>query len=151
MTAKSGNCILCNVFRKSLHRDHIIPKFKGGTNDESNIQYICANCHEDKTREDLKGYAGTKEQREKRIMSLRTFLETHPHPMLGKHHSEETRKRMSAAQLGRVSGMKGKHHSVETRRKISTAKLGKPHSTVLKGRPWSAKRRAAQERKSICL
>jgi hypothetical protein len=52
---RRGNCSLCGVWRNTLHRDHIIPRCKGGTEDPSNFQYICANCHEDKTRSDLKG------------------------------------------------------------------------------------------------
>ena len=52
----SGNCVKCGTWRYSLHRDHVIPKFKGGADDPSNIQLLCANCHEDKTREDLTGH-----------------------------------------------------------------------------------------------
>jgi len=51
----SGNCEHCGVWRRSLHRDHVLPKFKGGSDDPSNIQNLCANCHEDKTVEDLTG------------------------------------------------------------------------------------------------
>jgi hypothetical protein len=53
--APSGNCAKCSTWRQSLHRDHIIPKFLGGSDDPSNIQLLCANCHEDKTRDDLTG------------------------------------------------------------------------------------------------
>ena len=49
---RAGKCPLCGAFRESLHRDHIIPRFKGGTDDATNIQLICANCHEDKTLAD---------------------------------------------------------------------------------------------------
>jgi hypothetical protein len=52
----SGNCVICGTWRYSLHRDHIVPKFKGGSNELENIQLLCANCHEDKTREDLTGW-----------------------------------------------------------------------------------------------
>jgi 5-methylcytosine-specific restriction endonuclease McrA len=52
---RSGYCKHCGIWRKSLHRDHIIPKCKGGIEDPSNYQYLCANCHEDKTRQDLTG------------------------------------------------------------------------------------------------
>ena len=41
--------------------------------------------------------------------------------MKGKHLSDETRKKMSAAKKGKAGPMKGKHHSEETRRKISEA------------------------------
>jgi 5-methylcytosine-specific restriction endonuclease McrA len=49
--------LLCGIWRRSLHRDHIVPKFKGGGNEPENIQLICANCHEDKTVMDLTGEA----------------------------------------------------------------------------------------------
>lgn len=51
----SGYCPKCGTWRYSLHRDHVVPKFKGGSDDESNVQYICANCHEDKSREERTG------------------------------------------------------------------------------------------------
>jgi len=65
------------VWRYALHRDHILPKFKGGTDDPSNIQLLCANCHEDKTREDFLG-CGT-------------------NGMTGKRHTAETCARIRAA------------------------------------------------------
>jgi len=51
-----GNCQRCGIFRESLHREHIIPavvkRKRGEDPDKDNIQYLCANCHEDKTKED---------------------------------------------------------------------------------------------------
>lgn len=41
-----------------MHRDHIFPKWKGGSDEPWNKQLLCANCHEDKTREDLRGQNG---------------------------------------------------------------------------------------------
>jgi len=29
--------------------DHVIPKFKGGTNNDSNLQLLCRDCHRIKT------------------------------------------------------------------------------------------------------
>lgn len=55
MEKRSGPCKLCGIWRYSLHRDHILALCNGGTEDEDNIQWICANCHEDKTRFDLTG------------------------------------------------------------------------------------------------
>lgn len=42
-------------------------------------------------------------------------------PMYGKHHSEETRQKMSKSLKGHVSWNKGGHHSIETRHKLRNA------------------------------
>ena len=47
---------------------------------------------------------------------------------LGKHHSEETRKKISESKNGENNYWFGKHHSEETRKKISEAHKGKNHS-----------------------
>ena len=52
---------------------------------------------------------------------------------LGKHHSEESRKKMSEAHNGKPSCMKGKHHSAESRKNISEANKG---NTKTKGKLW---------------
>lgn len=52
----------------------------------------------------------------------------------GKHHSEETRKKISMANKGRPSSLKGKHISEETRRKISIANKGKQLSAIARER-----------------
>lgn len=49
---------LCQVCKRSgrtrlaTEVDHILPKAKGGTDDEDNLQAICHPCHVDKTAED---------------------------------------------------------------------------------------------------
>ena len=47
---------------------------------------------------------------------------------LGKHPSEESRKKMSESKKGKPSWIKGKHHSEDTRKKMSEATKGKHHS-----------------------
>ena len=47
---------------------------------------------------------------------------------LGKHHSEESRKKMSEARKGNPSWNKGKHLSAEARKKMAEAHKGKNHS-----------------------
>lgn len=74
---RSGYCRLCGIWREILCCDHIVPKHKGGTNEPANIQWICANCHQDKT-----------------IIELR---ERH----LGKPKSEEHRKKISEGLRGK--------------------------------------------------
>lgn len=94
------------------------------------------------------------------------------HRNFGKHHSEETKRKMSLVKKGKRFSeehrkkmsevRKGKHHSKETKRKISEAERGEKHhffgkhhseatrkkmSEARKGKPWSAARREAYERK----
>lgn len=45
--------------------------------------------------------------------------------MLGKHHSEETKRKIAEKLRGKPSGAKGKHLSEETKRKIADSKRGK--------------------------
>ena len=57
------------------------------------------------------------------------------HPMLGKHHSEEARKKMSENHWdcsGENHFMFGKHHSEETKKKISNTKKGIPNEKCSK-------------------
>ena len=55
-------------------------------------------------------------------------------PRFGKHHSAEARKKISEARKGKQSCMKGKHHSEETRKKMSEAHKGKMNPTF--GTRW---------------
>ena len=46
-------CNICNnIIDASYEIDHIIPLYKGGTNDIYNLQALCRNCHGKKTIED---------------------------------------------------------------------------------------------------
>lgn len=54
------------------------------------------------------------------------------HPLFGKHHTAETRRKMSEAKKGKTSPMKGRHLSEETRRKISEARKGKTWKLINK-------------------
>ena len=59
---------------------------------------------------------------------------------LGKHHSEESRKKMSEARKGKPSWMNGKHHSEESRKKMSEAKKGKHFSEESRKKMSEAKK-----------
>jgi 5-methylcytosine-specific restriction protein A len=43
-----GNCPTCGLKEIRLTRDHIQPKSRGGSNDLSNIQWICRECNAEK-------------------------------------------------------------------------------------------------------
>lgn len=42
---KHNYCVACGVI-EDLHHHHLIPKSRGGSNDDSNIITLCVNCHE---------------------------------------------------------------------------------------------------------
>jgi len=47
-------CQICSLLLEATYEiDHVIPKCKGGTNDENNLQALCPNCHRKKTRKDI--------------------------------------------------------------------------------------------------
>lgn len=46
------------------------------------------------------------------------------HPMYGKHHSKETKRKMREASLGEKNPMYGQHHSEETKRRIGEGHKG---------------------------
>lgn len=41
----NGRCYLCGEFHKRLTIDHVIPVYKGGTDDESNLMPACFQCN----------------------------------------------------------------------------------------------------------
>ena len=63
------------------------------------------------------------------------FLPSSEHNSLhkkGKHHSEETKKKMSEAQKGEKNPMHGKHHFEETKKKMSEVKKNMSEETKKK-------------------
>src|SRR5688572_11599751 len=51
-------CVLCETKGRvsaAIELDHVIPLSKGGRDDESNIQGLCIDCHEEKTRSERAG------------------------------------------------------------------------------------------------
>ena len=54
VAARQGwKCFKCkNTLDATYECDHIIPLYKGGTNQPNNLQALCRNCHGQKTLED---------------------------------------------------------------------------------------------------
>ncbi len=50
----SGNCEKCGTYREALHHDHKVPRWAGGGDESENRQRLCANCHEDKSRAEMR-------------------------------------------------------------------------------------------------
>ena len=49
-------CRSCGLVSMKLELDHIINKAQGGTDDESNLQSLCAECHKKKTQKESRGF-----------------------------------------------------------------------------------------------
>ena len=43
-------CLKDRHYKPARQVDHIVPKFEGGTDDDSNLQSICIECHRTKTQ-----------------------------------------------------------------------------------------------------
>lgn len=51
-------CLAEGKYRTARQVDHIVPKAKGGTDDDSNLQSICVDCHQRKTQQEAKEARG---------------------------------------------------------------------------------------------
>ena len=48
-------CVMCSArgrISAATEVDHIMPLYKGGTDDDANLQPLCHDCHANKTRAD---------------------------------------------------------------------------------------------------
>lgn len=147
---QAGFCCKCALSREHLHRDHIQPTWSGGPNIPENWQWLCANCHEDKTYLER----ATPEYRAFQSGQMKTR-------MLSPEARAKISEGVRIANLTRVwtpearekcgLASKGKVRSPEVRAKISAGNKGKPKSPAHKealraahlGKPWSALRRSA--------
>jgi 5-methylcytosine-specific restriction protein A len=48
-----ANCHESMSSRYDLQLDHIVPKCRGGSDDQSNLQLLCKECHRKKTTKDV--------------------------------------------------------------------------------------------------
>lgn len=140
---------------KGMHRHHIIPKHDGGTNDPDNLVYMTPAEHGEAHRvlfekygrwQDklaMNGLMGNVTTEELRIERVRQAHLGKPGGMLGKKHSDETKRKMSIAH----TGSKNPNPMTEqARRNISVAHIGQKRSeeTKAKMRASQAARRAKE-------
>jgi len=94
-----------------------------------------------------KGHRWTEEQK----ANLRDIRSRKPHPMLGKHHTEESKQKNRNAhkniQKGKDHPMYGKHHSPDAIEKIKVARKLQTHTR--KGIPQSEEAKKRIREKSI--
>jgi hypothetical protein len=139
MRTKSGPCEKCGTHRARLNRDHIVPTWKakrlGWTDQQrnapSNIQWLCANCHQDKSWSEQSEASRTRiaeDPEAHRARVRRNVVKAHeacrgkPSWNKGVPASEETRRRLSASHIGIAPPNKGKRGvSDETRERMRAA------------------------------
>lgn len=149
MSNRNGNCQSCGASRSRLQRDHIVPRFEGGTNSPDNIQLLCANCHEDKTIEERKRVDQTKN-----IAALREWKSK---PSFQKKE-QQRRKKLSRYARMRVQSIKGRAqldalHAV-TRTRRYPNRLGIPLTEETKAKMSKAltgQKRSKETRQRISL
>jgi 5-methylcytosine-specific restriction endonuclease McrA len=51
----NNKCYYCGS-KSNLEAHHIVPLFAGGTNDDTNLQVLCDDCHKRKHKKGVKGF-----------------------------------------------------------------------------------------------
>lgn len=138
-------------------RHHIVPKCIGGGNDEENLidlyarehfeahrllalenpdndSLVYAWCMMSTVNDNQHRYKLTSGEYEevRKAHSIAMSGENNPMrgkigSMSGRHHTEESKKKMSERKLGENNSFYGKRHTDETRKKMSEAQSGKNH------------------------
>jgi len=60
MWAQNRLCASCGQLHLKMELDHIIALGLGGTDEASNLQLLCRECHRDKTRNDRRAMSDAK-------------------------------------------------------------------------------------------
>jgi hypothetical protein len=120
----SGNRAKELVRNRNVHFKRIIEKYG-----KSNIKFVIFNCDSEdaafsKEIELIKSF--------KNLGFVLSNMTDGGEGVSGVIHSEETKRKLSLARLGKSSWNKGKPHSEETKRKLSEANLGYKHSDEAK-------------------
>jgi hypothetical protein len=110
---RAGHCQRCGTYRWRLDRDHIVPKLLGGTDEPGNIQWLCQNCHCDKTYLEDKIHS-TPEYSQKMSQAMKgrkiTWVDKIRESQLRK---EVVLKKRAAVIAGRAANPEGRRKSAE--------------------------------------
>lgn len=80
----------------------------------------------EETRKKLsESHKNPSEETRRKIVENRRSMSGENNPMYGKHHTEESKRKIGESNKGNQSPMKGRKHSEETKKKISEAHKGK--------------------------
>ena len=125
-------------------REHAAKKYRGDLHSRPLLGTVRTEEQKKKQSETIKkGY------RDGRIVAR--DMTGSNNPFYGKHHSEETKQRISEWKSENYKGSNnpfyGKHHSEETKTKMIKNLIPGKGGEYLKGKPWPAARRAAYEKK----
>lgn len=151
---------------------HIVPKSEGGSNDKSNLVKLTAREHFiahlllAKIYDDVKMHYALNMMTIKSMNHQRTFKITsrqydyikrlmakkqsehyktkENHPMFGRHHTDESKRKNSESHKGSKNPRYGKLVSIETRQKISNALKGRKKTSTMSE---DARKRLSEQRK----
>lgn len=119
-----GVCKYCGS-TESLEWDHIVPRFRGGSNDSANLQRLCRDCHYAKSQRERREFnTGWTKSPETRVR-ISQSLKGHPSLVGNKWaaypDSEETKARKREARLGPLNPQYGKPLTEEHKTKLREA------------------------------
>jgi predicted GIY-YIG superfamily endonuclease len=89
---------------------------------------MLGKTHPRKGKTLLQEYGKERSDEIRQKISARHYNSEENHAWFGKHHSEETKKKISEININKPSWNKGKHHSEETKKKLSISKTGNRNS-----------------------
>lgn len=113
------------MIKGSKHSEESIKKIKLARARQFGPNPFYEKHHSESSKEKLRLANLGKHLSEETKKRISLSLSGENHPMFGKHLSEETKEKLRIVNLGKRSPMLGKHHSELTKKKLRLANLGK--------------------------
>ena len=132
---------MCGIYREALHVDHITPRAMGGGDEPENLQLLCPNCHQDKTKDDFVKMDHGKRCREGRKKALEKLT-----PEQKEKRREERSKigKKSAKYMQNMTAEERKAHGDKIR--AAQAKMSPEQKQAMKKHLDSVRHKAVQGR-----